>query len=339
MKKNKILVCIVVSTLVLVGLVVSSTKWITKKASSEAEEKDVIAEPVIDENGEILEANDIHPLPKQMLFSTPSAQSDAITVSANYAPIDADVIKLNWNIVFKNAESEWAKGKNVSDYILIEANNTTCSVRCLKEFGEPIQLICSSRYDPSIKASCTLNYGKRIISRMFELELHEYYHYNESNGNYYVSFVDNLVIEFNLSNENNSTYGIGTVPLCPTEKYYLKTEDSLIGFLSTHIEEFALLDVINPTIAEIGELDMNMEYLFELMGVHPMNMVGYERLFYDMLPDYIYNHPDTPIFSIVLELWYNGEIINSFEYPICALEWNYGMRVQSISLNQNQICF
>ncbi len=338
MKKIRILISVVVSSLVLLSVVLGSAKWITKKASTKVVDNEASVEPVLDEKGDILGSNDIHPLPKQMLFSTPSAESDAITVSANFTPIDANVIKLNWNIAFKNAESEWAQGKNASDYILIEANNITCKVSCLQEFGEPIQLICSSRYDPTINASCTLNYGKRIVDRTLAFTEQKYCQFDATKEAYYISFTNDRTLQFAKSNEQNSTYGLGTAALNVEEKYYLKTEDSFIEFINGIGEIIAIPSKSKPMITPIKALDMNMEKLLSLMGADPGNPETHDLFFYDLLPDYIYSHPHTPLFKIVLEVWHNGNLTKSFEYSICASKWDYGISVQSISLDPISIC-
>lgn len=79
---------------------------------------------------------------------------------------------VKWDLAFKNASSEWANGKEIADYVTlnIDENDPTIANILLKQaFGEQIIVTCSSINYPDIKASCTIDYEKKIEDVNFYL--------------------------------------------------------------------------------------------------------------------------------------------------------------------------
>lgn len=93
------------------------------------------------------------------------------TVTATVTP--ANVVrydKLVWEISFKNADSAWAKGKNLSEYVTISVSedSLTCTVTCKKAFSESVVINVKDRLE-SASASLVVDYYKRLVSYQVEI--------------------------------------------------------------------------------------------------------------------------------------------------------------------------
>lgn len=94
---------------------------------------------------------------------TPTSEGEytpvSATLTATVEPADANQA-VDWRVSFVNAESDWASGKTVTDYVTITtetAGSTTATVTCSAPFGEQIKIECISQDNPNIKAECTVD--------------------------------------------------------------------------------------------------------------------------------------------------------------------------------------
>ena len=87
----------------------------------------------------------------------------AYTITAEVQPSTA-LQDIDYDYHFVNASSDWATGKTVSDYVTISQDENTLTVSCSQAFGEQIAVDISSRFNPDISTSCTLDYVKGIES-------------------------------------------------------------------------------------------------------------------------------------------------------------------------------
>ena len=90
-----------------------------------------------------------------------------LTASVNE---DAFNKRVNWSVAWKDAESEWATGKTVTDYVTItpsEEGSLTATATCLKDFGEQIIITVASKVDESVNATCTVDYAQKVKSVSF----------------------------------------------------------------------------------------------------------------------------------------------------------------------------
>ena len=88
-------------------------------------------------------------------------------LTATVSPATATDNKLDWSVEFVNPSSEWATGKNVTDYVTVTPTADgalTANVQCLKAFGEQIIVVAHSRQDPGIWGTATVDYVKRVNS-------------------------------------------------------------------------------------------------------------------------------------------------------------------------------
>ena len=129
---------------------------------------------VIGDQGEILNDGKIHALPGNMLFSAgvrsfidPESNSGAIEaiVSATVTPANANDKSVDWTLEFVNAESVWATGKDLSDYVTVtpqEDGAMVATVSCYQAFGEQIRLTVTSRDNPDAKATCLIDFKQQL---------------------------------------------------------------------------------------------------------------------------------------------------------------------------------
>lgn len=118
-------------------------------------------------DGQIVQAGGKYNLSNKIAFLssdiTPTSEGEyepvSVTLTATVTPADANQA-VNWRVSFANANSEWASGKTVTDYVSIATeteDSTTATVTCSAPFGEQIKIECISQDNPDIKAECTVD--------------------------------------------------------------------------------------------------------------------------------------------------------------------------------------
>lgn len=93
-----------------------------------------------------------------------SSETTAQTLSVTLSPAGQTGVVLDWSMAWKNASSTWASGKTVTDYVSLSVATDTLSatVNCKAAFGEQIVVTVTALDNPNAKASCTIDYRKRI---------------------------------------------------------------------------------------------------------------------------------------------------------------------------------
>lgn len=82
----------------------------------------------------------------------------AYVLTATVTPEDAGTA--TWTLAFANPSGAWAKGKSVSDYVVLEdLGDNTATVACRQAFGEPVVVTASA---DGASDSCTLQYERRL---------------------------------------------------------------------------------------------------------------------------------------------------------------------------------
>lgn len=142
--------------------------------------------PAVDENGNELESGKVHDMPKGLAFrsatSLANGEYDAVTVKATVKPENATYKEVDWAIAWDQEkitaqEDVWNSWWNVegssselSAYLTITPTtdgSTTATVKCLKPFGVPAIITVTSRNNPNAKATCRVDFVKRIVSAEF----------------------------------------------------------------------------------------------------------------------------------------------------------------------------
>ena len=97
---------------------------------------------------------------------SPMAET-AYQLTATIMPENATNKAVDWTIAFVNAESEWATGKTVTDYVTVTPTADgalTANVECIKDFGEQVRVTVTSRDNTSVKANATVDYTQKLQS-------------------------------------------------------------------------------------------------------------------------------------------------------------------------------
>ena len=97
---------------------------------------------------------------------SPMAET-AYQLTATITPENATNKAVDWTIAFVNAESEWATGKTVTDYVTVTPTSDgalTANVECLQAFGEQVRVTVTSRDNTSVKANATVDYTEKLSS-------------------------------------------------------------------------------------------------------------------------------------------------------------------------------
>ena len=97
---------------------------------------------------------------------SPMAET-AYQLTATITPENATNKAVDWTIAFVNAESEWATGKTVTDYVTVTPTADgalTANVECLQAFGEQVRVTVTSRDNTAVKANATVDYTEKLSS-------------------------------------------------------------------------------------------------------------------------------------------------------------------------------
>lgn len=126
---------------------------------------------VVDNNGNELSKTEVNEMPSGMKF-VPVADvytETSIRVTATVKPDNASNKNLNFSIVWVNAGSEWATGKNLSDYLTVSSSANVATITCKQAFGEQAKLVAVSQVNESARAECTIDYVARLESCTVEI--------------------------------------------------------------------------------------------------------------------------------------------------------------------------
>lgn len=139
--------------------------------------------PAIDQDGNELESGKVHDLPKGLAFrsatSLANGEYDAVTVKATVKPENATYKEVDWAIAWDQEEidkqediwnSWWQGDEQITDYVTVTPTtdgSTTATVKCLQPFGVPAIITVTSRNNPNAKATCRVDFVKRIVSAEF----------------------------------------------------------------------------------------------------------------------------------------------------------------------------
>lgn len=124
--------------------------------------------PPITGDGEVMDPDGVNVMPSAMAFSanvlTDGEDGTSVTIQAIITPENATNQSIKWNIKWNNVLSEWASGKIVTDYVTVtpdSSDSRKATITCLNAFGEQIIVTAVSESNPSINASCRVDYRKR----------------------------------------------------------------------------------------------------------------------------------------------------------------------------------
>lgn len=188
----------------------------------------------------------------------------------------------SWN----DAQSEWATGKDVTDYISVnydDDNPLTIKLVCQKPFGEKIVLVATSRADKSVFSQCTIDYGAKVNNvHMVVNGDTEYGVFSlNSNNKFLYKYTPNA---YNYFKSVTFDYGVGTVrptvanlvsDVLPqysvsnllTSEFMLKTtETATLQYIEKYCKGMQRRTVCVKTDDSYKYIDFSSPYMF-LIGI------------------------------------------------------------------------
>lgn len=229
------------------------------------------------------------PLAFSMVSEDSENEHDGKLVEARVLPLSIHNKLVSWSVSFVNANSEWATGKDVSDYVTVSPLEDNCLfalVKCLQPFGEQINLTVTSFYDSSKSATCTIDYYYRISECSVKVFLDDSdictnsLHFNSSLGGFPHDIIKYTnkecdTIEFEGSDGSSFIkFGVGTMPHPGDliDEYFTIT---LNDDLFTELVDMGLGEIESPSIKiDSSSTDMKLfafdrNFFSTMFGVLP----------------------------------------------------------------------
>lgn len=85
---------------------------------------------------------------------------NAVKIKVNFTPANTTDKRLRASLSFKNAESTWASGKTVTDYVTASVNQQEILLTCTEAFGSQIELRIDTNHE-NIYATVSVDYIAR----------------------------------------------------------------------------------------------------------------------------------------------------------------------------------
>ena len=312
--------------------------WFAKKKGLPEEEQTEQTDhgsPVTDEEGNEIASNAPIALPMAMTFRSAmsldgaDAAYDSVTVKATIEPVGADVKSVEFTVSWENTSSAWASGKDVSDYLIVtqESENVTQAViKCLRPFGEPINVTVKATGidSSSATADCTVDFAKRIESVNFSVKGDSAYELNST------------VMPWNIDFSNDA------VNFYENIVYSDYTVDDTFDFEVTVSANADVITQINQEMGlSIGAASQTLGYTdhYTLNGYSWCMTPGSPSLPFEQfqkVKEWLVSHSDAKLFTFGYSATgtYSGY---SFEVPIRFNEGTVAISVTGVTLDQTGI--
>lgn len=132
--------------------------------------------PASEYKGLVVQDGGSYAMPTAMAFTAaPMSATTFSETESTFTPVTVDLTvtvtpadanqNVTWEIRFKNADSEWATGKDVKDYVTLTTESTydtTAEVTCYAPFGEQIEIICTSVENEEMTDTCTVDFLQSV---------------------------------------------------------------------------------------------------------------------------------------------------------------------------------
>lgn len=259
-----------------------------------------------------------------------SADESGVTqrFTATITPSDATNKKVDWSVAFKNAGSEWANGKNISDYVTVTPTSDgslNADVTCKAAFGEQIILTVTSRENAEAKATATVDYRKKVIDCEIKL-----------NGS------DSGLVDFSTA---GTSYEITATPIISVGTIENNLTVSIKGRCNSEWYEgvpVLLKSKQNNNLPDDFELVNNSFFSSVTFASNLIKITNYNELIpkiKNMIKDYYINGSNKKIMDIVVT--YTGEDgkTATFTKEIKIGTVNFNKGVEGVTLDQPSIIF
>ena len=273
-----------------------------------------------------------------LLMSSASVSSDGSTsqtiVATAYDSNNVEALtKFNWSACWQNASSEFATGKDVSDYILLVPSEDTksCEVIAKKMIGEVIIVKVVSLDNLNASATVTVNYVRRI----FDVS-----NITINNVMDTINFYGNTKFKlcpYGCSHSDDCKNTINSISCDYFQMYTIKTGTSInlkkffVSFSASELYTNKLLSVVplldiekskNIELNFVENSDGTYSFYCTIEDLFPdrtaEEYASISNFFLNNRPDYFFDY------SLEVELIYNGNVIQTFDERNFQTENFYG---------------
>lgn len=268
-----------------------------------------------------------------LLMSSASVSSDGSTsqtiVATAYDSNNVEAsTKFNWSASWQDASSEFATGKDVSDYILLVPSEDTksCEVIAKKMIGEVVIVKVFSLDNPNASATVTVNYVRRIFN-VNSLEINDVL---DS-----VKYFGNTKIKLCPYGCEHSDDCKNTIDLINCDYYHMYTikrgtsirlKKFFVSFSGTELYTNKLLPAV-PTLDIEKSKNIELDFVENSDGTYSFYCT-IEDLFpdrtaeeYASISNFFLNNKGACFFdySLEVDLIYNGNVIQTYDQRDCRV--------------------
>ena len=338
-KRTSIIILSMIALLAVVAAAGIAVKRFYSPAVGITAEND--AGKVTDELGELLSDGEIHAMPANMLFSPElrllsaegGEQPLTARISASVTPQNAKDKTADWEVSFVNGESEWASGKEVTDYVTVTPDSVgslVATVSCKQAFGERIKLTATSRDNDSASVFCILDYKQQYLG--IDLTLSQTgktpsVNNDTKKGTVYADFESEEPLTVSYTYKKSEVY---TAEL---------SDDEISAPSLTVSYKDALKTALNNVKAGLGTI-AEVTAGEKSFGLNLLNASFTEGLTAEQTNGAISaidgNKANAVIFSFTGE---SGDLIAQYSFTVVTTEIKEQMRVTGITLDKTRIVF
>lgn len=298
-----------------------------------------IAEVTDGSGNEILTDGTAQAMPERMVFgvralaaTAPVAETvTSVTLKATITPENADDKAVDWWAAWKNPASDWAIGKDVSEYMTVTPQTDgalTATVSCKKAFGEQIKIKVVSRDNPAVSAECVCDYVRRVTDMTVSLQ--------EGTN-------ETTVIELESGKEYSAIYtpqfGEGTVSAqaaCISRK--IQMTDEFVAAI--HAYNQYMSTTVTASAVDANSFTANRSFMYELGGnsqaIHTSLNTIYASGVRDAIKKVSSAHATV---TIEIAIRY-GDVVSDTMTKTLPVKFNddaMAVRVQSVELNRSTL--
>lgn len=260
----------------------------------------------------------------------------AYTLTATVLPENATNKAVTWSMAWDNAQSEWASGKDISDYILLSGTDSlTVTVTCLEPFGEPLTITCTSQDNAEAQATCSVNFRQAVSS--FGLK------FTAEGQEYDITTSPTLPISGEYTSEATYEKTAGTiesefatsVQISFTDSFKLAMEES--WGISWGKGYNYVYTVEQGTAIKLQDVLINCATTVDEQGTY-INNPNYAPAVYNQIMSFIADY-DGAIFAIRFTITNTVTEEQSVYVYECGISGSMVYHVESVGLNESEIVF
>ncbi len=240
--------------------------------SKDMSNQDNIVVSATEENGIMLTSG---------VATTAADGSTTRTLTAKLTPENAVGLLLDWSVSFANPESDWAKGKSVSDYVTVTPASdgaNVAQVTCKQPFAEYVKVRATLRSDSEVYAECSVDYVKKLqkIDVMFDRSAFSIFGSDKTDREYVLGTSSYFVYKMDSDTSTSGATGTISVDCTFSIGSYQYGRDS--GFPQTDIPRCSLvkiehsqdyIDALKSTGAFKDTLTVQSLYFSNVSGTKP----------------------------------------------------------------------